>query len=100
MRRLPQYGHPDDWSRRGYRRHGLDVAEDRRLLRRRSGQRDQGHAGDVGTGDYWFAGRDDRRNRDFALHAAVLNDCEAGRLNKTIQSLGVRSWPAMANLEP
>ena len=85
---LPQHGYPDDRSRRSHRRHGCHVAEDRRLLRGRSGCRHQGHVGHVGTGHHRPVGRHDWRHCNFALHAAVLHDRETGRLRHNLWEAG------------
>ena len=74
IRSVPGHGHADDRGRRTDRRDGCHVAEDRGLLRRRSGRGREGPPDRSRTDHDRFPRRGGRRRGHFHVLAAVLAD--------------------------
>ena len=76
---FPGHGDADDQRRRTDRRDGCHVAEDRRLLRRRSGRGGEGPVDGSRADHDRVPGRGGRRRGHFDVHAVVLADRQAER---------------------
>src|SRR6202140_4705651 len=82
MRSVSKHGDADDRRWRSDWRHGLDAAEDCRLLRRRSRLRDKRHVGHARAGHHRPARRQHRRRRYFSLHAVIHHDRKTSRIER------------------
>ena len=76
---FPGNGDADDQRRRTDRRDGCHVAEDRRLLRRRSGRGGEGPVDGTRAHHDRVPGRGGRRRGHFDVHAVVLADRQVER---------------------